>query len=160
MLAREVGAVAVEGYGQITGAEVWDAFLEKTEAGEPAGVLIAQYYTLDPERVSPELYREEKDEYPKLFFTYLAFDGREYSVSVRQSTAPEPETRDEKYPFLLSLRAEAKPTAAVGKPCMHYVLADEKDLSWERIERAMVSSVWEEAFGFRRHIVFSRFLDE
>ena len=68
-------AVVFDGAVCISGRDIWDEFCAEVEKGEPAEVLCATYYSIDPERMSPELYEQEKDSYPQLFFTLLKFDG-------------------------------------------------------------------------------------
>ncbi len=137
-LARQTGAVVMEGLKCTSGRDAWDAFCAKADRGEPASVLCVRYYTLDPEGVSEELYEEEKDQYPKLFVQQLVFDGERYSVTSRASTEEEPESA-ETYPCLRHFTGKG-PATALFTNYEYYVLTDEADVTWEEIERGMFSS--------------------
>ena len=93
--SKETGAVVIEGLECTAGENVWSDFYKTVSKGEPASILVARYYTLDPARVSAELYEQEKDEYPKLFFYYLSYDGERYTVTVRESTEEKSEEPEE-----------------------------------------------------------------
>nr|MBQ4456749.1 hypothetical protein [Clostridia bacterium] len=60
-LARDSGLPVFEQQGCTSGNEVWDTFFQTVSKGTPASVLCAHYYVLDKERMSAELYAEEKD---------------------------------------------------------------------------------------------------
>ena len=62
--AKENDYVVFEGLHLTAGGDVWDAFYERDMSGERAAVKLVNYYTLDPDRVSEELYEKEKDNYP------------------------------------------------------------------------------------------------
>ena len=85
-LSRKTNTVVFEQQGCTSGNDVWDSFYQTVTGGSPATVLCAHYYVLDKEHMSEELYEQEKDQYPKLFFYLLEYDGKEYSVKVREST--------------------------------------------------------------------------
>ena len=73
-----------------------------------------------------------------LYFYYLSYDGKRYTVTVRESTkkkSEEPET----YPFLLHLTGDYPPQA-VYATYDYYVLADDPNVTWEEIEAGMVSA--------------------
>ena len=137
-MAKGADAVVIEGMCLTAGGEVWDAFYEKVSRGSPASVLCARYYTLDRERVSEELYEQEKNDDPKLFFYRLDYDGTAYTVKIRQSTEREPETEDA-YRCLLHFTGSTPPTA-LWRKYDYYVLTDDPDVTWEDIEAGMFSS--------------------
>ena len=148
-LARQTGAVVMEGMKCTSGRDAWDAFCAKADRGEPASVLCVRYYTLDPERVSEELYEEEKDQYPKLFIQRLVFDGEHYSVTSRASTEEEPDSA-ETYPCLRHYTGKG-PATAVFTDYEYYVLTDDPDVTWEEIEHGMFSS---QSGDWIRHFTF------
>ena len=67
-LAREKGALVIEERGVTSGKDSWDDFLKTASAGKAASILCAKYYTLDKDHMSEELYEQEKDQYPCLYF--------------------------------------------------------------------------------------------
>ena len=137
---KEGGWVVTENSRMSAGEEIMHAFYDACMRGESGSVSIAEYYTLDPIRVSAELYAQEKDSYPRIFLTELSFDGEEYHVVTRWSVEAEPEI-DARYPYLLHFAGDAPVPYALYDRYDRYVLAENAELTMEKIERAMVSSV-------------------
>lgn len=137
-LSRKSNAVVFETRGCTSGKETWDAFYRTAMSGSPAAVLCAYYYTLDKERVSEELYEKEKDEYPKLFFSLVEYDGKEYSVKSRESTA-EALDDQETFRYLLHFTGDA-PATALYSSYDNYVLADDPEATMEGIWEGLVSA--------------------
>ena len=144
-LSRSSDTVVFEFKGCTSGKEIWDKFYEKAMGGEPASVLCADYYVLDKEGMSEELYEEEKDLYPMLFFYLLEYDGEKYTVSVRKSDEEELE-RQESFPYLQHFTGEAPPTA-LYTTYDNYVLVDDLTATWEGITAAWASSQY--GVGYR-----------
>ncbi len=144
-LSKASDTVVFETRGCTSGKETWDAFYKAAAEGKPAAVLCAYYYVLDKERVSAELYEEEKDLYPQLFFYLLEYDGAKYSVSVRKSDE-ENLDRQESFPYLQHFTGEA-PSTALYTAYDNYVLVDDLTATWEGITKAWVSS--QAAEGYR-----------
>jgi len=140
--AKNSDTVVIEFHGCSHGKKVWKNFVEKANSGTPASVLCAHYYELDKAHVSNELYQQEKDNYPVLYFYLLEYDGKEFTVSIRDSKSAENESK-ETYKYLLHMTGEAPETATV-REYDRYVLADDDSLTWEEIERNMVSSILQE----------------
>jgi hypothetical protein len=137
-LSKKTSTVVFERRGCTSGNEVWDAFYQAVSSESPASVLCAHYYVLDKEHMSEELYEEEKDQYPKLFFYLIEYDGKEYSVKTRESTV---EAIDDQETFkdLLHFTGEA-PATALYSTYDNYVLVDDSSATWEGIVAGMVSS--------------------
>lgn len=138
-LAKSSGAVVFEFQGCTSGQDVWDAFYKDVSAGKAASVLCARYYTLDKEGVSEELYEQEKDQYPQLYFNLLKFDGKTYSVETRLSTEQKAES-EETYAYLQHYTGDAPTKDALYEKYEYYVLTDDKDVTWDEISRSMFSS--------------------
>lgn len=136
--AKNSAVVVMEGLKCTSGKEVWDGFYQAVSRGESAQVLCARYYTLDPAHVSPELYNEEKDNYPMLFFSLVAYDGKTYTVKVRQSDRKELDHEDQ-FPYLLHLTGSA-PRDASFATYDNYVLVDDPTATMEGIWAGIVSS--------------------
>ena len=137
-LSKATETVVFETRGCTSGKESWEAFYKAATEGKPAAVLCAHYYVLDKARVSEELYEEEKDLYPQLFFYLLEYDGENYTVSVRKSDE-ESLDRQESFPYLQHFTGQAPPTALYST-YDNYVLVDDLTASWEGITKAWVSS--------------------
>ena len=137
-LAKKTDAVVFEERGCTSGKEVWDAFYRAVSGNSPASVLCAHYYVLDRERVSEELYEEEKDQYPKLFFYLVEYDGKEFSVKTRDSTEEKPD-QQETFRYLQHYTGDA-PSTALYSSYDNYVLIDDPDATWDEIMAGMASS--------------------
>ena len=137
-LAKESGAVVIEDLTCTSGKDVWESFFRTVSDGNSASVLCAHYYTIDKDHMSPELYEEEKDDYPCLFFTLLEFDGNMYSIKTRQSNLDTLE-REESFKYLQHFNGNA-PATALYRTYDRYVLLDEKAENWEEIEAELLSS--------------------
>ena len=148
--AKAGGAVVMEKLKVTSGKEVWDAFYSAVSAGKSASVLCASYYTLDPAHVSPELYEQEKDQYPRLFFSLLSYDGETYTVKVRQSDRKELDHEDQ-FPYLLHLTGKM-PGGTAFATYDNYVLVDDPTATMEGIWAGILSS---QAFaGYRHYIAY------
>lgn len=154
-LAGKADAVVFEELRCTSGKEVWDAFYQTVSDGAPASVLCAKYYVLDKDRMSEELYEEEKDKYPKLFFYLVAYDGKEFSVKVRESTE-EALDYQETFQYLLHFTGEA-PSSAAFSAYDNYVLADDPSATWEGILEGMVSSQF--GAGYKHCTVYQNCFD-
>ena len=137
-LAKETDTVVLESRGCTSGNDIWDTFYQTATGGKPAAVLCAHYYTLDPKQMSTELYEEEKDRYPVLYFYLVEYDGKEYTVTTRESAAEAPESQ-ETYQHLLHLTGDAPSTARYAS-YDNYVLVDDPDVTWEDLMAGMFSS--------------------
>ncbi|MBR5974350.1 MAG: hypothetical protein IK020_04115 [Clostridiales bacterium] len=137
-LAKRSDVVVFEDVGCTFGQEVWDAFYKSVSDGLPAAVLCANYYTLDGQNMSEELYEQEKDNYPVLYFTLLEYDGKEFSIQVRDSSSDKLDRR-ETFKYLNHYTGDA-PATAIYKHYEYYVLVDDADTTWEQIEQGNFSS--------------------
>ena len=138
-LAKENGVVVFDGMKLISGGEVWDDFYAKASGGKRASVLCAHYYTLDKEHVSEELYEEEKDQYPQLYFYLLEYNGKTYTLTTRESGSETPDSA-ESYKYLAHYTGKPSSPYALFSEYDYYVLVDDPDVTWEDIERGMFSS--------------------
>ncbi|MBO4460133.1 MAG: hypothetical protein J5778_05685 [Clostridiales bacterium] len=138
-LAREKGAVVIEDRGVTSGKDSWNDFLKTASAGKTASVIIAKYYTLDKDHVSEELYEQEKDQYPCLYFYLVEYDGKKYSVRVRDCSLEE-EEKQEFYGCLLHFTGDAPNEDSLYEKYEYYVLADDPEVTWEKIQETLFSS--------------------
>ncbi|MCR5058759.1 MAG: hypothetical protein K6A81_09105 [Clostridiales bacterium] len=145
-LAKESDVVVMEDMVCTSGKNVWDDFYKAVSGGNPASVLCATYYTIDKNHMSPELYEQEKDKYPCLYFTLLEYDGNEFSTKIRLSSAEENE-REVSYKYLQHFTGNA-PATALYSTYDYYVLVDEKAENWEEIEAGLFSSQYG---AYRKH---------
>ena len=133
------GSVAVfEELCCVSGKEVWNEFYGSASAGKPASVLCAYYYELREENTDPELYSKEKEQYPKLFFYLVSYDGSEYHVKCRLSSESTPDT-DETFDYLLHLTGD-NPKTAVRRHYDRYVLVNDPSVTWEQLMQSVFSS--------------------
>ena len=149
--AKKTDTVVFEDSGVTSGKDVWESFCKKASKGETASVLCAHYYTLDEQNISEELYEQEKDEYPVLYFYLIEFDGQQYSIRTRDSKSSEIET-DETFKCLLHFTGKC-PSTAIYEDYEYYILADDADLSFEQLEKSMYSS--QSTDHIRHYFVYS-----
>ncbi len=141
------GCVVFENSDVASGQSIWDAFLEKADAGNKASVRLAYYYTLDdPSRYAPEYYEEIKDDYPLLFVTDLTFDGSEYMIEEYEDGAPISRT----FKYLMKYEGAPSSKDALYYSYLYYVLVNDDTVTWEDIERGMLSSVFGAAIDHYR----------
>lgn len=137
--ATEDGFVVFEDSGITSGEEIWQEFYDRTQAGEPAVVYLANYYTLNEENIAEEYYEEIKDEYPKIFLSSLYFDGEQYVITDRPGYEEEPE-RSKVYPYLVKFEGEPSSPSARFDRYVYYVLVHDKNVIWKELEWGMFSS--------------------
>ena len=129
-LSRQTDTVIIEDLRCTSGKEVWSSFYNASSGGDKSSVLCAYYYTLDQDNVSVELYEEEKDKYPVLFFSLIEYDGEKYSIKTRDSSLSELDSQDT-YNCLLHFENENYDI---------YILTDDPSLTLEEINRSEYSS--------------------
>ena len=141
MLAKAVeeNFVVMENFQFLSGEEQWKEFVETAQAGNPAVVYLAHYYTLNKEQVSEELYEQEKEEYPKIFLVSLHFDGEKYTITDRPGYEEQP-VMVRTYPYLVKFEGEPSSTSAVFDRYEYYVLVHDKNVTWEELEWGTFSS--------------------
>ena len=137
--AIEKELVVMESFQFLSGEKKWQEFFETTQQGTPAIIYLANYYTLDKDRVSEELYEKEKDEYPKIFLSSLYFDGEQYIVTVRPGYEEQPEMV-RTYPYLVKFEGEPSSTSALFDRYEYYVLVHDTNVTWKELEWGMFSS--------------------
>ena len=121
------------------GQDLWQSFYEKTRAGEPASVKLAEYYTLEDDNVSDEYYEAHKDEYPVIYLAELSFDGTKYTYrSINGQDGVTGYTRT--YPYLVRYEDIPKNETATFSGCDRYVLVHDDTLTYERLQYGLYSS--------------------
>lgn len=139
-VAKRARVLVMENVEVTSGKDVWNEFYSLTQAGKSASVLIAQYYTLDQERVDPALYAKEKHNYPVLYFSLLSYDGECFDIVTKNCHTGEQDSHSE-YKYLLHFTGRLPDGAAYSK-YDRYVLADDENVTWERLERGLLSSTF------------------
>lgn len=138
-LAKSSDVVVIEEKGCTSGQKVWDSFYKDVSGGMAATVLVADYYTIDKEHVSEELYEQEKDQYPQLYFCLVKFDGKKYSIDTRLSTSSESD-KQETYNCLQHYTGDAPTEDALYDKYEYYVLTDDANVTWDEIMASMLDS--------------------
>ena len=112
-LARKNGWVAVDELSYVTGEEIWNGFLEKTAAHEPAKVTIVTAaeiaHSSKPADLSEALMRTA-------IFTEVEYDGTKYAM--RQGSDPSRYSAASEYTSLVS--AQVAPDGVTN--CVQYTL--------------------------------------
>ena len=105
--------------------------------------------------MSEELYEEEKDQYPKLFFYLVEYDGKEYSVQVRESNV-EALDYQETFQYLLHFTGDAPSSTALYSTYDNYVLVDDPTATMEGIWAGLVSSQF--GAGYKHCTVYQNYI--
>ncbi len=147
--ARADNCVVFENGDITSGQSEWDRFIKATEKGEADSVRLGFYYTLDPSRVAPEYYEEVKDEYPVLYMVDLSYSGEKYAIESFQEGAQ----ICREYRHLMKYEGEPSSRYAAFSSYTFYVLIDDSSLTWEDIERRMLSSDAEDWIDY--YLVYS-----
>ncbi|MCL2343762.1 MAG: hypothetical protein FWC62_07690 [Firmicutes bacterium] len=134
--AKASGFVVFENSNITSGQSAWDAFVDHANQGDPCEVTLAFYYTLDRQSVSPELYEEEKDDYPVLYIQKLRFDGKLFTLSYRDEDGK----HTFQYHYLKRFETTNPPASALFTSRIWYALVNDKEVTGEQIERGMFSS--------------------
>lgn len=137
--AMEEEFVVMDSFQFLSGEKKWQEFYETTQAGNPAIIYLAHYYTLDREGVSEEYYEENKDQYPKIFLFSLYYDGEKYTVTDRPGYEEQPEMV-RTYPYLAKFEGEPSSPSAIFDRYEYYVLVHDTDVTWKELEWGMFSS--------------------
>lgn len=151
--AKKSGCVVHED-GDITdGEEIWEAFLAKVENREPATVRIADYYTLDEEKCDPEYYESVKDEYPKLYFKDLFYDGESYTIKWFEEGKEYSQT----YKYMNKYVEKPASSTATFEYAINYVLVNDETISsYEEIMMSLASS--QSGVAIPHHTVYSDYI--
>ena len=144
--------------GKLTAGDItWSIFLSEAKLNNclETEVMIANYYTLDRDRVSEELYEAEKDNYPMLYLSLLEYNTERDEYTIRTRDYREKEFDDsETYKYLKKFEGDL-PSGALYKHYTEYILVDDDTLTHEDIERSIYSS--DSADFVRSRTVYSDF---
>ena len=122
----------------VSGQQAWEEFRQQVSEGLSARTLVAHYYTLDKEHVSEELYQQEKDNYPQLYYYLVEYDNNQFTVTIRKSNE---EQQDYHGVFrCLNHYAGDNPESALYRHYDRYVLTDDPEVTWQQLEWSILSS--------------------
>ena len=145
--ALDNDVVVFENLSCTSGKDVWNTFYLTAEEGNPASVLCAFYYTLDEDSVSEELYEEEKDNYPVLYFYLVTYDET-YNIKVRDSSQHEIDYEYDGFLYLNHYNGE-NPEGSEDRFYNAYVLTDYEHITWDDISHGIYGS---DKMGYVEHI--------
>ena len=116
--AKADGCVVFEELRITSGQAVWDAFVNQSACKKPCFVRLAFYY-------APDLYIHD-----------LAYDGNEYSLSSVE------DGRSYRFIYKYLIKCTGTPSSpyAAFSEYTRYVLVNDDTVTWERIERGMLSA--------------------
>ncbi len=135
--AKADKCVVFENSDITSGKSIWDSFVKTTSEGKVSAVRLGYYYTLDdPSRYSKEYYDEIKDDYPVLYMQDLSFDGNKYFIEFIEDG----QLRSKEYSYLMKYDGKPKSPSATFAEYTFYVLVDDNTVTWDEIERGMLSS--------------------
>ena len=134
--AKADGCVVFEDLQLTAGAKVWKQFLKETQAGKPANVRLAWYYTLDSQNLSKGYYAEVKDEYPVLYIQDLSYDGENYHLYYTEGK----QIYKYEYPYLVKYTGKPDSSTAAYREYVRYYLVRDKSITYRQIEISLLTS--------------------
>lgn len=134
--AKNDGCLVMENGSITSGQETFSDFLSATENYNGASIRVVKYYTLgDKSQYSNEYYEQEKDNYPMLFITDVVFENGNYTTY----SFEDGELITKTYKYMIKDEFEANPQATFTS-AEYYILANNKDTSWNEIMSSILSS--------------------
>lgn len=154
--AIESGFVIMENGNAAYGKDAWTDFYTKITAGEPASVRIGNYYTIDREGAAEDYYEAVKADYPALYLKEVSFDGTQYYVSPLHRDGNDYieycragyDNPGSSWKYLMHFTGTPNSRTALITDYDRYVLVNDDTVSWENIERGMVSSTFGDYIPF------------
>ena len=123
--------------GDVTkGQERWELFVDAVEDGKTSSVQVAMYYTLDQESCSEEYYEANKEDYPALYLFNLMYDEDGYTLKWQEGD----KEYVRNYQHLMHYTGEAPTPHATYDTYSRYVLTNDQEVTWEDLQRGMISS--------------------
>lgn len=134
---KKDGCVVFEDSQLTSGEEQWLRFVDMTKKSKPASIRMAYYYSLEEQKghVSDELYEEMKDEYPRLYFKDLTFDGKKFTTY----SVEDGKEYIDKYAYLNHYTGDARKGAAFSR-YDSYILVNNQDVTYQELEKSLYSS--------------------
>lgn len=135
--AQKDGCVVFEDLDITSGQSTWDDFIAATEKKEAASVRLAYYYTLgDKSKYAPEYYEEIKDDYPVLYIEELRYDGESYILEEKEDE----QVISSEYQYLVKYEGKPGSLQATFTDYVYYVLVNDPNVTWDELEKGMLSS--------------------
>lgn len=134
--AKKRGCVVMEDGEGTYGTEQWKKFYEATQNGKSASVKVVDYWTLDPDRCDETYYEVNKEDYPRLNVVDLAYDGKTFTLSWADESAP-----DQQYMYLMKYEDKIPYSPAIAQRAVtRYVLTNDDTVTWNKLFISMASS--------------------
>lgn len=114
----------------VSGGDVWETFLKKTEKGQSCRVRIARYY-------GEENFFDLQD---------LSFDGSSYHVNTAEGVS-------EDYRYLKHYEVNIKSSDSDKSVLNSYILVNQEDITYHDIEQFLASSIAVEGEGIDFYMV-------
>ena len=138
--------VIMENGSAVQGKDLWKEFYDNSSQGQPSVIRIGQYFTIEHQNMSEDMYEASKFDYPCLFLSQLEYDGTKYIMSPLHFQdgdyiVKEEETIDNpvtEWKYLLHFTGIG-PSDALYTEYDRYVLCN-KITTWEKIVHGMFSS--------------------
>ncbi len=130
--ARADGAVILEDGDLTSGADAWETFLARCDAGTDAEIALVHWHTLDPDTCSEEYYRAMRKDYPSMTEIRLTYNKDGYTLILSGADGQ----THRRYRYLSVFHQKT----ASGGIITRWVLVHDKNLTWADIEHGMFSS--------------------
>ncbi len=132
------------------GLEKWEGFYEKYKKGEPCEIKIFHYYgERDPDKIAYDGYECTKEDYPRIFYGMLKYDGEKLIYTLDDGT-------DVTLKYLKTERRfhPANEYRDTIDQTVYY-LVDDLSVTYTQIITAYTSSVISQSNGFRSRLIFT-----
>ena len=150
--AKADGCLVTEDGTVTSGRESWEDFLEAVDDGKAASVRLCSSFTLDSLGVSswydPDYYASIKNDYPKMSFEDLSYDGESFTSVFYQ----EGERCEWNYSLLRRFEEEVQSDLLPYDSCISYILTDDAEAAYDQLLGSLASSRLEDHIPF--HIVY------
>ena len=135
--AKADGCVVFEDGDITSGQELWDDFVRLSDDGMPCVIRLVNYYTLEGQgNMSAELYEQEKDKYPQMYWADLTFEKSKYKWYTVENGVEY--NREFKYMKYMEDTFENPSSDHAGAE--YFYLVDDRSVTHDDIMRSMFSS--------------------
>ena len=130
--AEAAGYVIIAGLQVTAGQKRWDDFVLRTESGKPAKIRILHH---DPSG----MLNNNSDPDTQSYITEVEFDGEKY-ISRSFKHGQLGKLHEEEYRYMMRYEGKPESPHANYGHYLRYVLVNDNTVTWEDIERGMLSS--------------------
>ena len=131
----------------VAGQAAWQEFAGKAAAGTPASIRFATYFTIgDPEKMADELFEENRDRYPSIYFHELSYNGESYTLRWFEEDTEYVQV----WKYLMHYTGTPSSPYARFLSYDCYMLTDQNNVSYDALWNGMYSADFRDQIPFRQ----------